>query len=50
MVGRWVCGRSGGARETPGIRDEGTAPVDWVACAWRAVSDSGTTKRGSTSS
>ena len=50
IVGCCACGRSDGVCEMPGIRDEGTAAEDWVACVWRAVSFSGATKRGSTSS
>ena len=50
IVGCWGLGRLEGACVMPGISDEGTAPEDAVACVWRAVSVSGATKRGSTSS
>ena len=50
IVGCWVLGRVEGACVMPGISDEGTTPEDAVACVWRAVSVSGATKRGSTSS
>ena len=50
MVGRWGCSGREGACVAPGIREEGRAVEDWVVCVWRAVSVSGATKRGSTSS